>query len=143
MGNRFYRNATKGPPQARGGPPRAAGALLPRRAHARRRVELEVAAERVDVDAAAAHEARIDGQRLWRTALENVAKHALDAAFMERRMASVRHQIAQQSGAVNACSPIPDHDITAIRLAGDRAAGAKQRRAQRLFGAESSGGKGC
>src|SRR5208283_2751032 len=113
-------------------------ALLPRCAHALWRFGLEVAAERIDVDAAAAHETRVDRQRPRRTAPKDIDEHALDAAFVERRVAPVGHQIAQQSGAVDAWPPITDHEVAAVGLAGDRAARTEQRRAQRFLDTRSA-----
>src|SRR5437867_2483911 len=67
--------------------------LLPRRAHALGRFQLEVAAKRIDVDASAAHKARIDGERLWRATAKDVDEHALDAALVKCRVPAERDQI--------------------------------------------------
>src|SRR6202008_5052508 len=99
----------------------AGPAILSHRACTRRRFALEVAAKGIDVDAAAGHEARIDGQRLRSTALQDVDEHSLDAVLVERRMAAIRNEIPQQPRAVDAASPIPNHDVAAVGLTGHRA----------------------
>src|SRR6266511_2439444 len=67
--------------------------LLPRRAHALGRFRLEVAAKRIDVDPAAAHEARVDGECPWSATAEDVDEHALDAAFVKCSVPAERDQI--------------------------------------------------
>src|SRR5271154_3613836 len=94
--------------------------LLPPGASAGRRVGFEVAPERVYVDSATAHEPRIDSECLRRTALQDVDENALYTALVKCGVASVGNQIAQQSGALDARSPIPHHEVSAVRLAGHR-----------------------
>src|SRR5439155_2852630 len=105
----------------------ARSGLLPRRAHALGRFRLEVAAKRIDVDASAAHKARIDGERPWRATAKDVDEHALDAALVKCRVSAERDQIPKQSRAIDPHAAIANHDIAVVGLAGHRASRPKLR----------------
>src|SRR5690606_251772 len=98
-----------------------------------RGARLEIRAEGVDVETAPARVAPVHGEPFRRAPRLDVDEHALDAAFMERAMAAVRGDVAQQRAAVDARAAVPDEDAAHVRLAGDRAVAAEQVRVQRLL----------
>ena len=112
--------------------------LLSCGAHAVRR-GLEIAAKGVDVDAAAAQEARIDRQCPRCAASENVDEDSLDAAFVKCRMPPIGDQVAQQPATLDPRTSIADHHVTIVGLTGDRASRSEQRRAQRLLHVGAAG----
>src|SRR5438093_8884501 len=76
--------------------------LLPRRADIVGWRGLEVAAERINVDAPAPGEPCVHRESLRPAALRDVNEHTLDTRLMKRRVFAVRHEVAQQSAAIDA-----------------------------------------
>ena len=97
------------------------------------RAVFEIAAKRVDIDAAAALIARIDAKPVDITALHYVDKHSLDAGFMKVFVLAKGHDVLQQRLRRYAWPAIADLQTARIRLRSYRAQAAQQVRVQDFF----------
>ena len=83
-------------------------------------VGARIGAERIDVDAAAAGEARVDRQRIAPALLDDVDEDAFDAMLVESGVTAKRYEIAQKRGAIDRRPAIGDLHRREVRLERDR-----------------------
>ncbi len=93
----------------------------------------EIGAERVDVEAAAAGIAGIDGQLLRLAIVLEVDKDPLDALLVELVVLAERDEIAQQLLPIEFRPLVADHHRAPVGLAGDQTVGFEQVAVQGLF----------
>ena len=89
-------------------------------------------AKRIDVDAAAPREARVDGQPFGPAAPPDVGEDPLDAMLVEARMPAERHEVAEQSRGVDPRAAVANLHAGVVGLPGHRAHRPEEARAQRL-----------
>lgn len=90
------------------------------------------AAPGVDIQAATACVAGIDGQCFWRTAAHNIAENLFCTLFMKSVMSPIGHNILQERGVIDGGAGVFDLQAPPVGLTGDRTVGLEQIRAQRL-----------
>ena len=85
-----------------------------------------VAAERIDVDAAAPQEVAANHQALAAAALLEVEEDLLDGVLVETLVAPERHEVFEQTGLVDGGAMITHEHRRPVRLPRHRAQGAEQ-----------------